>query len=167
MGTSRRNYLSVMFSRRLVNAILRPRPAQFLDSEVCITCQGDLRRKPMEKTNKDARMAKISLACSSPKRKQQSVVLEGIPGHTHSRALGTLRPTTTSAHGSASLLRFHNPLCSNEHVDHLITTVDSSRCWHNISVAPITPEPGIRSGILALKINASTRLKNRAAPTCH
>jgi len=36
-------------------------------------------------------MAKISLACSSPKRKQQSVVLEGIQGQTHPRALGAIK----------------------------------------------------------------------------
>ena len=28
-------------------------------------------------------MAKVSLTCSSPKRKQQSVVLEGIQGHSN------------------------------------------------------------------------------------
>jgi len=40
---------------------------------------------------KDARIAKSSLACFSPKRKQQSVVLEGIQGQTHPRALGAIK----------------------------------------------------------------------------
>jgi hypothetical protein len=36
-------------------------------------------------------MAKISLACSSPQRERQSVVLEGIQGQTHPRALGAIK----------------------------------------------------------------------------
>jgi hypothetical protein len=36
-------------------------------------------------------MAKISLACSSPKRERQSVVFEGIQGQTHPRALGAIK----------------------------------------------------------------------------
>jgi len=36
---------------------------------------------------KDAQIAKVSLACSSPKRRRQSVVLNGIQGQTHPRAL--------------------------------------------------------------------------------
>jgi hypothetical protein len=36
-------------------------------------------------------MEKISLTCSSQKRRQQSVVLEGIQGQTHPRALGATK----------------------------------------------------------------------------
>ncbi len=70
-------------------------------------------------------MAKISLACFSPKRKQQSVVLEGIQGQTHPRALGAIKADDHIRPRRRQPTPFSYPVVPKRHVE-LIPSVCNS-----------------------------------------
>ncbi len=93
-------------------------------------------------------MAKISLACFSPKRKQQSVVLEGIQGQTHPRALGAIKADDHIRPRRRQPTPFSYPVVPKRHVELipsvLIAYKDSVHHRFSTGRAARTYDPGER-----------------------